>query len=51
MAKAPILLIDEITLPPALVRVELEALPAIIRARRTRAVKQYFDWCDERRLD
>jgi integrase/recombinase XerD len=75
MPMPPILLTDEITPPPALIRAGLEALPAIIRAqgecasrrfiefftasirnRNTRmayarAVKQFFDWCDERRLD
>ncbi|MBV8771137.1 MAG: integrase, partial [Deltaproteobacteria bacterium] len=74
MSKQPLLLINEIIPPPALVRAGLEALPVIIRAqgeragrrfiefftatirnRNTRmayarAVKQFFDWCDERRL-
>jgi site-specific recombinase XerD len=74
MAKPPILLTDEITPPPALVRAGLEALPTVIRAqgerasrrfiefftasirnRNTRmayarAVRQFFDWCDDRRL-
>jgi site-specific recombinase XerD len=75
MAKPTILLTEEITPPPALVRAGFDALPVIIRAngerasrrfiefftasirnRNTRmayarAVKQFFDWCDERRLE
>lgn len=74
MARAPIILTDEIVPPPALVRAGLDALPAIVRAagerashrfiefftasirnRNTRAayaraVKRFFDWCDESRL-
>jgi integrase/recombinase XerD len=74
LPKQPILLTDQVVLPPALVRAGLEALPVIIRGegerashrfiefftatirnRNTRmayarAVKQFFDWCDERRL-
>jgi hypothetical protein len=73
--KQPIILTDEITPPPALVRAGLDALPAIIRAqgerasrrfiefftanirnRNTRAayvraIKQFFDWTDKRRLE
>jgi integrase len=74
-SKQPIILIDEIVPPPALIRAGLEALPSIIRAqgerasrrfiefftanirnRNTRmayarAVKQFFDWCDKRKLE
>src|SRR5215470_3092069 len=74
MAKEPIILSEEITPPPALVRAGLESLPVIIRAqgerasrrfiefftasirnRNTRmayarAVKQFFDWCEDHRL-
>jgi integrase/recombinase XerD len=73
--KQPIILTDEIVLPPALVRAGLDALPSIIRARGerasrrfiefftanirnrntraayARAVKQFFDWTDKRRLE
>ena len=75
MARAPIVLTEEIVPPPALIRAGLEALPALVRAegerasrrfiefftasirnRNTRAayaraVKRFFDWCDERRLE
>src|ERR1700687_6452079 len=75
MPKAPILLTDEIPAPPALVRLGIETLPAIIgacnertrlrfiqfftaniRNRNTRrayarAVKQFFDWTEGRRLE
>jgi integrase/recombinase XerD len=74
MAKEPIILSDEITPTPALVRAGMDALPAAIiasgertsrrfiefftatiRNRNTRtsyarAVKQFFDWCEDHRL-
>jgi integrase/recombinase XerD len=74
MAKNPIMLIDAIAPPPALIRAGMGALPAAIAAageragrrfiefftatirnRNTRmayarAVKQFFDWCEEHRL-
>ena len=40
MRKQPIILTDEIMPPPALVRVGLDALPAIIRARGERASRR-----------
>jgi integrase/recombinase XerD len=73
VGRQPIILTDEITPPPALIRAGIEALPPIVRAqgerasrrfiefftanirnRNTRmayarAVKQFFDWCDEHR--
>ncbi len=42
MAKQPIVLTDEITPPPALIRAGLEALPAIIRARGERASRRFI---------
>ncbi len=75
MAKATILLTDEMPAPPALVRLGIDMLPASIgaqgestrrrfiqfftaniRNRNTRrayarAVKQFFDWTESRRLD
>jgi integrase/recombinase XerD len=75
VARPPIILTEEILPPPALVRVGLNALPAIVRAegerasrrfiefftasirnRNTRAayaraVKRFFDWCDDCRLE
>jgi len=74
-SRQPIILTDELLLPPALIRAGLDALPSIIRAqgerasrrfiefftanirnRNTRmayarAVKQFFDWCDKRKLE
>ena len=74
MAQEPIILTDEIRLPPALIRAGIGALPAAIAAqgeragrrfiefftanirnRNTRmayarAVKQFFDWCEDRQL-
>jgi len=74
MRKAPILLIDEIPAPRALVRIGIEMLPASIgaenertqhrfvefftaniRNRNTRrayarSIKQFFEWCEDRRL-
>jgi integrase/recombinase XerD len=74
MAQDPIVLSDEIRMPPALVRAGILGLPAAIAAqgeragrrfiefftanirnRNTRmayarAVKQFFDWCEDRRL-
>jgi integrase/recombinase XerD len=74
MAQKPIILTDQIILPPALARAGLEMLPtaiaargeragrrfvefftATIRNRNTRmayarAVKQFFDWCQDHRL-
>jgi hypothetical protein len=41
MPEPPILLTDEIVLPPALVRAGLEALPAVIRARGERVRRFY----------
>jgi hypothetical protein len=54
--RQPIILTEEIVPPPALIRAGLEALPSIIRNRNTRmayarAVKQFFDWCDKRKLE
>ena len=75
MAKAPIILTEEIVPPPALIQAGLEALPTIVRAEGERAsrrflefftasirnrytrtayacaVKRFFDWCDECRLE
>jgi hypothetical protein len=74
MAKVPILLSDEVSPTPALMRAGMDALPAAIlaygehasrrfiefftatiRNRNTRmayarAVKQFFDWCEDHRL-
>ena len=43
MAKAPILLTNEIVPPPTLIRAGLEALPAIIRARGERASRRLIE--------
>src|SRR5579864_5372942 len=75
MAQDPIVLSDEIRMPPALIRAGIAGLPAAIavqgervgrrfiefftaniRNRNTRmayarAVKQFFDWCDDHRLE
>src|SRR5216683_5833547 len=55
MAQQPIILTDQIVPPPALVRAGLETLPATIRNRNTRmayarAVKRFFDWCEDHHL-
>ena len=47
MPKSPILLTDEIIPPPALVRAELEALPAIIRAKGERASRRFMIPCQK----
>jgi hypothetical protein len=44
MAKQPIVLTDEITPPPALIRAGLDALPAIIRARGERASRRFIEF-------
>ena len=44
MAKLPILLTDEITPPPALVRAGLEALPTVIRAQGERARRRFIEF-------
>jgi hypothetical protein len=44
MAKQPIVLTDEITPPPALIRAGLDALPAIIRARGERASRRLIEF-------
>src|SRR6516165_860524 len=44
MAKQPIILSDEIIPPPALVRVGLETLPAIIRAQGERAGRRFIEF-------
>jgi integrase/recombinase XerD len=42
--KQPIILIDEIVPPPALVRAGLDALPSIIRARGERASRRFIEF-------
>jgi hypothetical protein len=44
MAKQAIVLTDEITPPPALIRAGLDALPAIIRARGERASRRLIEF-------
>jgi hypothetical protein len=42
MPKRPMLLTEALTPPPALVRAELESLPAIIRGRRERVSHRFY---------
>ena len=44
LAKQPIVLTDEITPPPALVRAGLETLPATIRAQGERAGRRFIEF-------
>lgn len=44
MTKEPIVLIDEVAPPPALVRAGLDALPTIIRARGERASRRFIEF-------
>src|SRR5580692_6309885 len=43
-SKQPIILIDEIVPPPALIRAGLEALPSIIRAQGERASRRFIEF-------
>ena len=44
MARAPIILTEELVPPPALVRAGLEALPTIVRAAGERASRRFIEF-------